>query len=75
MNIEKLKQAVMDKQILMWNDPDPIKGNDYIITNIEDLNKKCFDDGEFDEHTSILIRYGGGSEAEVYLHEILTQKL
>lgn len=50
---------------LIWNDPDPIEGNDYTITSIREMI-----DGE-DDNSPILIQYGGGSEAEVFLHEIL----
>jgi hypothetical protein len=50
---------------LVWNDPDPIKGNDYTITSIREMI-----DGE-DDFSPILIQYGEGSEAEVFLHEIL----
>lgn len=48
---------------LIWNDPDPIEGNDYTITNISEIWK----DGA-------LIEYGKSSEAEVYLHEISIKK-
>lgn len=49
---------------LIWNDPDPIKGNDYTIASVEEII-----DGE-DDFSPILIQYGSGSEAEVFLHEI-----
>ena len=45
---------------LYWSNPDPIPGNDYRITEITILDK----------HTA-LIEYGGGSEAEVFLEEIM----
>jgi hypothetical protein len=65
----ELKQAIADKKELVWADPDPIKGNDYTISFIEDLS-------EIEEEDMrgfpILIQYNrGGSEAEVLLHEIL----
>lgn len=50
---------------LIWNDPDPIEGNDYTITMVREMI-----DGE-DDNSPILIQYGGGSEAEVFLHEII----
>ena len=50
---------------LVWNDPDPIEGNDYTITMVREMI-----DGE-DDNSPLLIQYGGGSEAEVFLHEIL----
>ncbi len=65
---KQLRKAIADKKTMVWNDPDPIKGNDYTITYIEDISD--FED-EFDRDTPILIQYGGGSEAEVYLFEIL----
>lgn len=69
-NLNDLKKAIDNKLPLIWNDPDPIPGNDYTITYIEPL----VDD--IDDYSPILIQYGDGSEAEVYLHEILvkTQK-
>ena len=71
-SVIELKQAIADKKELVWNDPEPIKGNDYTITFIEDI------DPEFDEDDlsmyPILIQYGGGSEAQVYLHEIILKK-
>ncbi len=52
---------------LVWNDPDPISGNDYTISYLEDIP-----DDEFDDYSPILIQYNnGGSEAQVFLHEIL----
>jgi len=55
----------LDKRELVWNDPDPIKGNDYTITFIETI------DDSFDKNTPILIQYNeGNSEAQVFLHEI-----
>jgi hypothetical protein len=67
-SLAELKQAIADKKELVWNDPNPIKGNDYTINFIEDI------DDEFEEDIAdypILIQYGGGSEAQVYLHEII----
>jgi hypothetical protein len=67
--LAELKQAVADKKELVWNDPDPIDGNDYTICFIEDVE----DDVEEADMVDypILIQYGGGSEAQVYLHEII----
>jgi hypothetical protein len=72
MNIAELRLAIENKIPLVWNDPDPIDGNDYTIEYIEDLTD--IDNGEDDfewDYTPILIQYGGGSEAEVFLCEIL----
>lgn len=53
---------------LIWNDPDPIEGNDYTISWIEEL-VYLYDE---DNTTPILIQYNNGkSEAQVFLHEIL----
>lgn len=63
-SIEELKEAIASNKKMVWNDPEPIEGNDYVITFVEPL------DEDFDEDTPILIQYGEGSEAEVFLHEI-----
>lgn len=65
---DQLDVAIRNKVPLIWNDPDPIEGNDYTITWIdtEDLTG-------LDKHDPILIQYGGGSEAQVFLHEILVK--
>ena len=62
--VKDLIQAIKEDKPLVWNDPDPIDGNDYNITYIGEVNEY------FDEDTPILIQYGGGSEAQVLLHEI-----
>jgi len=72
-NIKELKESLLNKEILVWNDPDPIKNNHYTITSVEDLNQEWFDNDEFRNDIPILIQYGMGSEAQVYLHKI--QKL
>ena len=63
-NLNELKKAIENKIPLVWNDPDPIEGANYNITYIEPLTD------DIDEDTPILIHYGEGSEAEVYLWEI-----
>lgn len=71
--IAELRQAVAEGKKLYWNDPDPIEGNNYNICFIEVI------DALEDELTDIelmdcpiLIQYNdGGSEAEVFLHEIV----
>jgi hypothetical protein len=63
-NLNELKKAIENKIPLVWNDPDPIEEADYNITYIEPLTD------DIDEDTPILIHYGEGSEAQVYLHEI-----
>jgi hypothetical protein len=65
---KQLKKAITNKTPLVWNDPDPIKGTDYTITFIEDLSD--VEDDEDARGYPILIQYGG-SEAQVFLFEIL----
>ena len=67
-SFKELKAAINSKTILVWDDPDPVKDCDYTINYIEPIKK------DFDKHTPIIIRYGEAeTEAEVYLHEILTK--
>lgn len=68
-SFKELKQAIKDIKTLVWNDPDPIKGNDYIITYIEPLDE--IDDDEDIRGYPILIQYGcTHAEAEVTVNEI-----
>ena len=65
-NIKSLITAIEYQTPLVWNDPQPIKSNDYTISWIEGITS------DFDEYTPILIQYNNGqSEAQVFLHEIL----
>jgi hypothetical protein len=67
-NLNDLKKAIENKVPLVWNDPDPIPGNDYNICYIEELTD------DIDNDSPILIQYNDGvSEAQVYLHEILVK--
>lgn len=59
-----LKTAIKNNTPLVWNDPEPIPGNDYTITAIHTELDEIYVD------TPILITYGAGSEAEVFLSEI-----
>ena len=69
----ELKQALAENKQLVWNDPDPIEGNDYTINFIEDIDEE-FDEDDFSMYP-ILIQYNDfGSEAQVYLHEIILKK-
>lgn len=65
-SIIELKTALKNNVPLVWIDPDPIDDNDYTITFVEELDEEVFDG-----YTPILIQYGEGSEAQVFLHEIL----
>ena len=72
-SVHELKQALAENKQLVWNDPDPIKGNDYTINFIEDIDEDIEDEDMVDY--PILIQYNDfGSEAQVYLHEILLKK-
>lgn len=64
MNIREVKDAVTNKQKMVWNDPNPIDENDYTVQKIWNI----------DEETA-MIQYGKDnskylSEAEVYLTEL-----
>lgn len=65
-NLQELKTALSNGVPLVWNDPDPIPDNDYTITWVEDINEE-----DYEDDYPILIQYGDGSEAQVYLHEII----
>ena len=72
-SLSELKQAVAENKQLVWNDPDPIDGNDYTINFIEDIDEDIEDEDMVDY--PILIQYNDfGSEAQVYLHEIILKK-
>ena len=64
-SFKELRTAIKNNVPLIWDDPDPIKGNDYTITFVEDLK------GLSDPYDPILIQYGSGSEAQVFLNEII----
>ena len=57
-SIKELKEAIRNNVSLVWSDPDPIKGNDYTISYIEDIE----DIDDFDEYTPILIQYNNGGK-------------
>jgi len=64
--IQELITAIEYQKPLIWNDPDPIEGNDYNISYIEGITS------DIDKLDPILIQYNEGqSEAQVFLHEIL----
>lgn len=67
-SFKELKDAIRDEKTLRWIDPDPIDGNDTIITYVEDLSD--IEDDEDPSGYPILIQYGDGSEAEVFVSEI-----
>jgi hypothetical protein len=53
---------MISSETLVWNDPDYIEGNDYRIVSMKVINDEI-----------ALIQYNQGlSEAEVFLHEIVT---
>ena len=61
MTYAEIVKALATGTSLYWADPDPIPGNDYRITSIQEL---------LPDDEMCLIEYGDGSEAEVFLHEI-----
>lgn len=68
-HIQDLITAIEYQKPLIWNDPEPIEGNDYTISWIEEITS------DIDKLDSILIQYNNGqSEAQVFLHEILEKK-
>ena len=67
MTLQQLKQAIKDNKTLIWRDPDPIENNNYTIIWIEDLSNLPRRDYQ---DYPILIHYGEGSEAQVYIDEI-----
>lgn len=71
-SIQELTEAWLESKTLVWNDPNFIEGNDYVITWMEEDLENNMDK---DELMPILIRYNNNmSESQVYLHEILIQK-
>jgi len=59
-SLNSILEAIDDKtKTLVWNDPDPIEGNDYTISNIIKINEEM-----------ATIHYNDYSEAEVPLWEI-----
>ena len=70
MKLSEIRKAIKNKSPLIWNDPDPIEGNDYSITDIFDVPSPFECDDEDGEDYILLIHYGECSEAEVYPSEI-----
>ena len=70
MKLSKIREALNSKTPLVWNDPDPIEGNDYTINLIADMPSKEECNDLEGEDWILTIQYGGGSEAEVYPSEI-----
>ena len=54
--LAELKQAISEKKVLVWNDPDPIKENDYTINFIEDIDDELMEDSGVED-----VDYDGGS--------------
>ena len=71
MDYRTLKNAIENNIPLVWNDPDPIEGNDYTITAVYEMpdEQEIQEDPAMWEDWILLIHYGG-SEAEVLPHEI-----
>lgn len=66
-----LQNAITNNIPLIWNDPLPIKDNDYTISDIEPLKNFLNVPLDCQDDLIVLIQYNnGGSEAEVFLSEI-----
>jgi hypothetical protein len=64
MTKKNLREAVKAGK-LYWNDPDPIKGNDYKVTSIQVYNAEM----------SMITYNDGTSEAEVYNSELTVNNI
>lgn len=64
MKVKEFLKAYQDKEQMIWNDPDPIKGVDYTVSSIF-INSDLVD-----EDSIILITYNSQSEAEVLISEL-----
>ena len=72
MNFNELKMAISNNLKMIWNDPDPIKNNNYQISHIEDLEDFEELTNEEFEDVPILIQYNNGfSESEVLVNELI----
>ena len=61
---EEVKDAIINQKKMVWNDPEPIDGNDYTVQKIWNINEE-----------TAMIQYGEDnseylSEAEVHLSEL-----
>lgn len=64
MTRQEINQALKDGKTMIWNDPDPIEGNDYTVQKIWDIS---------DEEATIFYGANGSdkwSTAEVFISEI-----
>lgn len=70
-NLDEIREHMIMDGSIVWNDPNPITGNDYRVVYIEYI----YDGEEITGTTPILIRYNGGrSEAEIFLNELIIVK-
>lgn len=67
MNKQEIEKALRNGT-LVWNDPEPIEGADYRVQTVVFYGK---DDEEELIIDTVMINYGGGSEAEVYKTELV----
>lgn len=67
----QLKRAIDNNIPLIWNDPDPIKGADYTIKAVHNVEQLKDWATEEIQDFPILITYGENSEAEIYINEIV----
>ena len=64
---EELRNSIKNEIPIVWNNPEPIDGNDYTISHIDYIEES----NTWDINLPILVQYhNGGSESEIFLHEI-----
>ena len=67
-NFEELRNSIKNEIPIVWNNPEPIDGNDYTISHIDYIEQS----NTWDINLPIIVQYNnGGSEAQVFLHEII----
>lgn len=60
------------KRIIIWNDPDQIEGNNYVVDTIEGQDVKDIDLSKFSYYETVSITYNyGQSEADVLPFELV----
>lgn len=76
-SLVELKRALEKGYTLIWNDPEPIEGNDYTVSEVFGMDEleACAEYDPSLSGTPIDIHYGDGSEAGVYLSELEAKEL
>ena len=66
-NFEELRNSIKNGIPIVWNNPEPIDGNDYTISHIDYIEQS----NTWDINLPIIVQYNNGaSESEIFLHEI-----